>query len=76
MNEALAVRQEIHGLIDSIPEHNLYALKPLLNVLTDAADDDVLSDEELDLLAECRKNRKEHPETFTEWADVKKELGI
>jgi hypothetical protein len=68
-----AVRQEIHGIIDDIPERNLYILRPLLDFLTDkGAADDSLSIEEAELLKQCRSNRKERPESFTPWAKVRK----
>jgi len=70
MNEALAVRDEIHGLIDNIPERNLYALRPLLGILVNEPDE-TLSDEELALFFECEKDRKERPESFISIADYK-----
>ena len=72
MNGALAVREEIHGLIDNIPERNLYALRPLLDVLVNEADDDTLSDDELALFLACEKDRKERPESFISISDYKK----
>jgi hypothetical protein len=67
-----AVRREIHGIIDDIPERNLFILRPLLDFLIDKNEaDDSLSDEELALLEQCRKDRKEHPENFTPWRNVR-----
>jgi hypothetical protein len=69
----MAVRQEIHGIIDDIPERNLYILRPLLNFLTEkSAADDSLSDGEAELLEQCRSDRREHPENFTSWAEIRK----
>jgi len=76
MNGALAVREEICEIIHNMPERGLYALRPLLDVLVDVPDDDdVLSSEELDAFTLCKKNIKDHPESFTDWKDVKKEMG-
>jgi hypothetical protein len=71
MNEALAVRRELRGLIDNMPEHNLYALRPLINVLADAPDD-ILSDEDLKLYAECERDLVERPASFVSLAEYKK----
>jgi hypothetical protein len=68
-----AVRQEIHGIIDDIPERNLHILRPLLDFLTEKnTADDGLSDEETELLEQCRRDRREHPENFTSWAEIRK----
>ena len=68
-----AVRQEIHGIIDDIPERNLFILRPLLDFLMDKdAVEDSLSDEEAALLEQCRIDRKEHPENFTPWRKVRR----
>ncbi|GHU27714.1 hypothetical protein FACS1894172_19950 [Spirochaetia bacterium] len=60
-------------MTDNIPEHKLYALRPLLDVLVDEedTDDNILSDEERRLLEKCREDRKEHPEHFTPWRLVR-----
>lgn len=68
-----ALRQEIHGVIDDIPESNLLILRPLLDFLIDKnAIDDNLSSEEQELLEQCRIDRKEHPETLTLWRNVRR----
>jgi hypothetical protein len=74
MTKVLEVRREIHNLIDRIPEQKLYALRPLLDVLADGeyADDDILSEEEFALLEKSRKDRKEHPESFTPWREIRR----
>jgi hypothetical protein len=70
MAGTLEIRREIHGLIDTMPERSLNVLRPLLDFLVDnGADDDVLSDEERELLEECRRDRQEHPESFVSLAD-------
>jgi hypothetical protein len=69
-----AIRKEIHNIIDTIPEPNLHILRPLLDdfLTKDNTDDDVLSDEEIMLLDQCDRDRKEHPENFTSWEEVRK----
>jgi hypothetical protein len=75
MNETLAVRQELRGLIDNMPERNLYALRPLLNVLVNDQDD-MPSDEDLELYAECERDLIERPESFVSLDDYKKKRGL
>jgi hypothetical protein len=70
----MAVRQEIHCIIDDIPERNLFILRPLLDFLTDKnTADHSLSSEELQLLEQCRKDRSERPENLTPWSKVRRE---
>jgi len=65
---ATAVRQELHSLINTMPERKLKALRPLFDVLVD--DDDTivietdLTDEEHTLIEEGVKQYHEHPEDF------------
>jgi hypothetical protein len=63
---ALAVRQEIHNLVDTMPERNLYALRPLLDVLVNEPIiiETDLTDEEKALIEEGDKHYREHPEDF------------
>jgi hypothetical protein len=69
-----SVRQEIHGIIDNIPERNLFILRPLLDFLTDRnADDDRLSTEEHELLEQCRNDRKKNPSNLTPWREVRRD---
>jgi hypothetical protein len=57
-------------------------VRPLLRSYTDGADDEPLvietelTDEERCWVAEGMKEYEEHPENFTSWADMKKELGL
>jgi len=67
MNAALSVKNEILEIIGNMPERKLYALRDFL-----ADDDDILSDEEVKLLEQCRKDIKEHPENFTPWEQVRR----
>jgi len=63
---ALAIRREIHSLIDTMPERNLYALRPLLNVLVDESViiETDLTDEEKAIIEAGDKHYREHPEDF------------
>jgi len=78
MNGALTVKDEIQGMIDSLPERALYALRPLiLDAFTNTPDeDDILSDGEMKLLEQCRKDWKETPESFISIAEYKKRRGL
>ena len=76
MNGALAIREEIHGLIDAMSERKLYALRPLLDVLTDEQDDDALSDEEMASFLEFEKDIRERPQSFVYIAEYKKRRGL
>jgi len=78
MTGALTVRDEIQGMIDSMPERTLYALRPLiLDAFANAPDsDDTLSDDEMKLLEQCRKDWKETPESFVSIAEYKKRRGL
>jgi len=67
-NATLALRKELHSIIDNLPERKLNALRPLFDVLVD--DDNIvaietdLTEEELVLIREGDKHYKEHPEDF------------
>ena len=76
MNGNSAVRKEIHELIDAMPERNLYALRPLLDVLVDETDDDILTNEEKLLFEECQKDLIERPESFMSVAEYKNQRGL
>ena len=76
MNGALAIREEIHGLIDVMSERKLYALRPLLDVLMDEQDDDTLSDEEMASFLEFEKDIRERPQSFVSIAEYKKRRGL
>ena len=61
-----SLRQEIHSIVEAIPERNLLALKPLLTVLLDEPMyiEKDLTDEEHTLIKEGVKRYREHPEDF------------
>jgi hypothetical protein len=62
----VAVRQELHSLIDALPERNLYALKPLLSILVHdrVIIETDLTAEEKEIIAKGREHYREHPEDF------------
>jgi hypothetical protein len=76
MDGAFAIRKEMRDIIDIILEYNLYRLRPLLDALVETDPDDLLSDEEEKLLEQCRNDRKERPETFTSWREIREEKAI
>jgi hypothetical protein len=67
-----ALRQEIHSVIDIIPEHKLSALKPLLNILVEEPAsaslpiyiETDLTEEEHTLIEEGVQHYRKHPEDF------------
>ena len=69
----LAVRKELHNLIDSMPERKLNALRPLFDVLID--DEMILetnlTDEENAIIAEGDRHYREHPEDFVPLESIK-----
>jgi hypothetical protein len=72
MDGATSLRKEMQDIIDSIPEYNLYRLRPLLDALVETDPDDLLSDTEEQLFEQCRNDRRERPETFTPWRKVRR----
>ena len=69
MTETLSIRDEIVEIIGTMPERKLYALRDLL-----VDEDDTLSEDEKTLLDQCRKDIREHPENFTPWEQVRREV--
>jgi hypothetical protein len=63
---AIAIRKELHGFIDALPERKLNALRPLFDVLVD--DETIietdLTDEELAIIEDGDRHYEEHPEDF------------
>ena len=71
---AIAIRQELHSLINTMSERKLNALRSLFDVLND--DDTVvietdLTDEEHALIEEGVKHYHEHPEDFVPLESIK-----
>ena len=66
MAENIALRQEIHAVIDTLSERNLHALHPLLTILAEepVVIETDLTPEEHALIAEGVKRYHEHPEEF------------
>ena len=69
----LAVRKELHSLIDNLPEYKLNALRPLFDVLIDneAIIETDLTDEEKSIIAEGDRHYREHPEDFVSLESIK-----
>ena len=70
----VAVRQELHSIINTMPERKLDALRPLFKMLVD--DDTItietdLTDEEHSLIEEGVKHYHEHPEDFVPLESIK-----
>jgi len=66
-NTATVVRQELHSIINTMPERKLNALRPLFEVLIDndtIAIETDLTEEEHALIAEGVQHYHEHPEDF------------
>ena len=65
------IRKEIHGIIDTIPERSLHALKPLLSVLAEPlyTIETDLTTEEIALIDEGIQEFREHPENFISLKD-------
>jgi hypothetical protein len=74
-----AIKGELKGYIDAIPDRNLEMVRPILSFLAGNPEADKplvietdLTNEEIAMIDEGRRNRKEHPENFTTWAKVRK----
>jgi hypothetical protein len=67
-----ALRSELKTIIDVMPERSLYALKPLLSVLSiePVIIETGLDTEEKEIIAAGEKDFAEHPETFTRLQDI------
>ena len=76
-----AVRRELKGFIDKIPEQNLEILRPILSYFAKNQEindslviETDLTKEEKVIIQAGRKERMEHPENFTPWAAIKAEI--
>lgn len=70
-----ALRKQMHIYLDNIPEYRLEILKP---ILADYAEPDFvietdLTDEERAIIAEGRKQLKEHPEDFITLEELRRQ---
>jgi len=79
MDTAATVRRELKNYIDAIPESNLEIVRPMLSFLAgnQAANRPLvietnLTAEEKAVVKAGRKERKEHPENFTPWRNVRR----
>jgi len=78
MSKAATVRRELKNYIDAIPESNLEIVRPMLSFLAgnQAANGQLiietnLTADERAVIKAGRKERKEHPENFTPWAQIR-----
>ena len=75
---ATTIRRELKRYIDAIPESNLEIVRPMLSFLAgNKANDPLvietsLTADEKEVIKAGRKERKEHPENFTLWTEVRK----
>ena len=63
---AAILRKELHGFIETMPERNLYALKPLMSVLSEqpySVETD-LSVEEVAMIDEGMAEYRSNPSSF------------
>jgi len=76
---AAAARRELKRYIDAIPETNLEIVRPMLSFLAGKQANEPLIIEtnlttnEQAVIKAGRKERKNHPENFTPWAEVRGE---
>ena len=72
------LKEKLHSYIDVLPEQSLQALEPLLEFLSEEYWKPVietdLTEEERALLKADAKEFKEHPECFTSWRKVRREI--
>jgi hypothetical protein len=75
---ATAKRRELKRYIDAIPESNLEIVRPMLYFLAgNQANESLiietnLTADEKAIIKTGRRERKEHPENFTPWVEVRK----
>jgi len=72
MTEAI-LREEIHGIIDTIPARSLPALRPLLTHLADGYWEPVIepaSEEEVVMVEERMKDYETDPESWVSIRDI------
>jgi len=74
---ATTIRRELKRYIDEIPDSNLEIVRPMLSFLAgNQANDPLvietnLTADEKAVIKAGRKERKEHPENFTRWTEVR-----
>ena len=67
----IAVREELHAIIETLPERSLYAIKPLLNFLRDEPIIETdLTDEERGLILSGLSKYDNDPTSFVTLADI------
>jgi len=73
------LREELHTLIDAIPDRALVALKPLLQFLAEDYSKPVVepaNQEERALIEEGMREYEQNPESFITLSEYKKRRGI
>jgi len=78
MNTTTTVRRELKNYIDAIPESRLEIVRPMLSFLAGNQTmnepliiETNLTAKEKAVIKAGRKERKEHPENFTPWAEIR-----
>jgi len=78
MNTATTVRRELKNYIDAMPESRLEIVRPMLSFLAgkQAKNEPLIIETNLTIKEKAvikagRKERKEHPENFTPWAEIR-----
>jgi hypothetical protein len=72
-----AVRRELKGYIDAIPDRNLEIVRPMLSFLANTQNEALVIETDLTagekaVIKAGRRERKEHPENFTPWAEIRR----
>jgi hypothetical protein len=76
---ATLTRKKLHTFVDELPDDSLSVVEAALTGFFAEPDYVIETDltaEEIAIIKEGDREFAEHPENFTSWADVKKELGI
>ena len=72
MTTQTITRQRLRDYIDTMPDYGLSIVEPILAHFADELFIDTnLTAEEKAVIIAGRKERKEHPESFTPWAAIK-----
>ena len=75
---ATALRNEIHTMIDALPDGALPAIKPLLTYISDdywAPVIEPASEEESAKIKEALMLHEKNPSESIDWEDAKREMG-
>jgi hypothetical protein len=70
--QTATLRKELHSRIDAMPEHSLYALKPLLTILTEPLYTiELASADEIAMIDERMKDYEKDPSSFVPLESIK-----